>query len=469
MNNINQISNVQQELVRIIPQIFGEEYCYVSELSCHPTPIGARGFAAISSAAATLYQKASSVHWHGRLIRALADTLVIAGYGINSLIGAVEIVGGLASALIVSTAYFATGFSSDFLKNCSVKTWSYSVHSIAILAVQMTMLFNRVFSEHHSFNCLLSHSTHLLSIAMVMWYFDNELSDPPARADEGVDALDNDVSPLISAIYTFIQNGPLIELLVALDRDFGEDATPRQFRAMLQRQSVLNFFQHYPQHEVVIQDLGIENIFQAAYRRRWRDMAADFVHYSYHPGARGQIPEVHVINNNSEKDGAYQNVLVAHVKAAVNAIKKDSILLGYLSDTGSSREGKEALEGFWPQIYVPLARYAQMQELMAKDIACPLRFESNRLQKYNERYKELIAARALFQKVPEDMKQSLIKKLLHPSEDISGELKLLVSKIDDLAAALHQGTLMSFSTIESITGHTSSQNLFQKAYMEALA
>lgn len=465
---MNQISNVQQELVQILPQMFDEEYLFVSELSLHPKPIGARGFSAISSAGATLYQKASTVHWHGKLIRALADTAVVVGYGINSLIGAAEIVGVLAGAIVASTVYFVTGSCSGSLKNYVVKLWSYCLHCIAILAVQVIMLFNRVFSEHHSLNCILSHSTHLLSVAFVMWYFDNELSDPSPRVDDGIESQDNDVSPLISAIYTFIQNGPLLELLSALDRDFGEDATPQQFRELLQRQSIVNFLQRYPQHEAVIQDLGFENVFQAAYRRRWRDMAADFVHYSYHPNARGEIPEVHVVNNNSEKDVAYQNVLVGHVKEAVRMIKADDTLVGYLSDTGSAEEGREALDGFWPQIYVPLAHFAQLQELMAKSIACPVKFESSRLQQYNTRHKELVAARTLFQALPEEMKLSLKRRLLQPSAAIPDQLKDLVSKIDSLAGALHQGTLMSVSTIESITGHSSSQNLFQKAYMDAL-
>lgn len=463
---MNHISNVQQELAQILPQMMGEEYLFAGELSLHPKPIGARGFSAISSIGASFNQKASSPHWHGRLLRGLADIVVVAGYGINSLITTAEIVGALACALFISTVYFATGSCSEFLKNLVIKSSGYCVHSIAILAVQVIMLFNRVFSEHHSLNCIVSHSTHLLSAALVEWYFNEELANPVLNG--GFEAEDSDVSALVRAIYTFIQKGPLLELLYALDRDFGEDATPEQFREQLRRQSIVNFLQHYPQHEAVIQDLGFDNIFQAAYRVRWRNMAADFVHYSYHPAARGELPEVHVINNNTKRDSAYQSVLVEHVKEAVKNIKNDATLRSYLSDTNSAEEGKEALEGFWPQIYVPIAHYAQLQELMAKDITCPIKFESSRLQQYNERHRELVAARTLLQALPQDMKPSLIRKLFQPSIAIPELCKELVSKIDALAGALHQGTLMSFSTIESITGYTSSQNLFQKACIEAL-
>ena len=197
-------------------------------------------------------------------------------------------------------------------------------------------------------------------------------------------------------------------------------------------------------------------------------MAADFVYYSYHPHARGAIPVVHELNNNSERDAAYQNALVEHVKTAIAKIKADDNLIRYLSDTDSVEEAREALESFWPQIYIPIAQYAQLQELMAKEVACPVTFESVRLKQYNKRHSELVAARTLLQAIPENTKLTLTKKLLQPSAALPVALKDLVDKIHSLAGALHQGTLMSVSTIESITGHISAQNLIQKACMEAL-
>lgn len=455
---MNHISNVQQELTQILPQIMGEEYFFATELPLHPKPMGARGFSAISFATAGLYQTASTTRGPLEyMVRGLATGVAAAGYSVNAFLVVAEIACSVALAILLSTTYYAAGASSDFLKNSMIKAWGYCIHSVATLAVQVVMLFNSVYPEHHSVACFLSHSAHLLSAAVVTWYF-----------DQGLDDEDKDVSALLSAIHTFIQNGPLVEFLYALDRDFGEGATAEQFRALLQRQSIVTFLQHYPQHEAVVQDLGIDVLFQPAYRRRWRDMAADFVYYSYHPHARGAIPVVHELNNNSERDAAYQNALVEHVKTAIAKIKADDNLIRYLSDTDSVEEAREALESFWPQIYIPIAQYAQLQELMAKEVACPVTFESVRLKQYNKRHSELVAARTLLQAIPENTKPTLTKKLLQPSAALPVALKDLVDKIHALAGALHQGTLMSVSTIESITGHISAQNLFQKACMEAL-
>ncbi len=462
---VNPMSNVQNELSSILPELLGQDYFLSQTISLPPKTLSAHGFSAITFLGASLYQKASSEHWHGRILQDMTNLFVTSTYVCNSFLATAEAVGTLVYALLVSSADALTGAQCGFFHNHVIKSWSYCVHSVVILAVQIIILYSREFPSHHSLNCLVGHVAQLLSSALVLGLYDAI----PLPDDQ--DVVEREYAALVSAIRTFIECGPLLEFLYALNRDFGEGASSDEFKIQLQRQSVMNFFQHFPMHQGVFHDLGIDNFLQQAYRTRWRDMAADFVRFSYHPDLHGDIPEVHVVSSNNPKDAQYQNTLGGYIKAVVKEIYNDEALVANLSETGSIDEGRLALEGFWPQVYIPLANYAQLTELEASEVLCPETFQSGRLHDYDGRYGAITTARMLLQALSAVEKQVLVKELISVRSDIpevSDKIKELYRKIGELSCALHKGTLMNMQTIESITGNSSSISCFQKSYMEAV-
>jgi hypothetical protein len=464
------MSNVQQELIQILatPEIMGDDYFSAKKVSHHFTPASARLFFGISSATTQIYQNASTQCWQGRICRAITEFVVVTGYACCAVIAVAEVICSLALAVVCSTGYLLLGSSSDLLHRYAVKSWGYSTHSACVLALQVLLVNNRIPVEHHSFNCILSHGSYLFSSTLgahlaSKFYLSllpgsslpYSLVYPEAKEENA------EFTAFTSAAHAFLQNGPLIDLLGALDRDFGEGATEVEFSQQLQTQSLVTFFEHYPEHRAVLaMSANVFKIFESSNRIGISRMASDFVHFSYHPNSYG---------TSLEPEKAYQKSLQMHVKEAVRRVQLNPLLLSYLSETESPEDGKTALEGYWPQVYVPLAHYAQFCELTAADIDCPAEFMNERLKVYNTRRQELLEARAILEGFSEVEKTELIRKLLsvkdylpQVSVELQGKIARLLESMHKLAAPLHQGTLMSeFSEAEYV-------NLFQKAYQEAL-
>lgn len=466
------MSNVQQELIQILanPEVMGDGYFSAKKVSHHFTPASAHLFFGISSSTTQISQNRPNHYWQGRLCTAIAEAIVVAGYACNSVIALAEVIGALAIAIVCSTGYLVLGSTSDLLHRYAVKSWGYSTHSACILVFQIFLLRNRMPIEHHSLNRFLSHGAYLFSSTLgahlasklylsLFQGFDLPYSLVYPEAKEE----DAEFTAFTSAAHAFIQNGPLTDLLGALDRDFGEGATAAQYSQQLQTQSLVTFFEHYPEHRAVLSMLNFDDaikMFESESRMRIRNMASDFVHFSYHPNSYG---------SSIEQEKVYQRCLQTHVREAVQRVRVDPVLLSYLSETESPEDGKEALEGFWPQVYVPLAHYAQFCELVANDIECPAEFSNERLKVYNTRRQELLAAKAQVAGFSEHEKAELVRKLLsvkdyepQVSVETQSQITRLLDLMHKLAAALHQGTLMSeYSDAEFV-------NLFQKAYQEAL-
>jgi hypothetical protein len=107
-------------------------------------------------------------------------------------------------------------------------------------------------------------------------------------------------------------------------------------------------------------------------------------------------------------------------------------LAGYLNEKGLAEEGREALTSFYPDIYNPLAHYAELLELEAGEISCPEKFDHTQLQEsYSKRHGEIADAKALLASLPTDEKPILVKKLMQGcsfADDMSNEAKAIWKK-----------------------------------------
>jgi hypothetical protein len=295
------------------------------------------------------------------------------------------------------------------------------------------MLFRGLFSGYHSLNCLIDEGARLGAFLVVTSFSFQH------------DALMN------GGLRSFIENGPLQKLLSALNRDFGQGK-------QIEFQSLFSFFECYPQHLDIIKEIGFDTIFQDVFWQRCKEAARDFVTFNY------QLSEpLVVLDANSSTDALYQQKLKSFIKDAFLEIYRNDTYAGFLSENGLSQEGKEALSSFLPEIYLPLARYAQLKEIEADTLACPESFHNERLSIYNGRRQELLECKQNISHLSRAQRQNVVTKLLK-GDAINTDL---LQKITALALPLLKGTLMSLPTFDYADQSSSSINLFQQACMEA--
>lgn len=325
------MSNVQHELSSLIlPSCFEDNYFTITDLPpTHVKPLTAHGFWAFSFAATTLAKKASE-SWHGRAISVLARATAITGQVTVVLFAVVETLGSLGISLLVFGGYWATGSKSEYLKNHLIKTLSYSTHCVVLIAVQVIFLCKKTFSQHYSINSLLTNCTHLATYAFVTSIireiFDSE-TDCQSKEDRFYEMY-------VRLARAFVQNGATVDLLYALDRDFGFGATNDEFKAQLETQSLINFGRDYPFYKHLFMQFNIFSPFDDSYMESARDMAANFVRYSY-----GQqvinVPQADtagdiVYDTNSKEEKEYQRRLGECVKVAYKEIHGSEKLSSYL-------------------------------------------------------------------------------------------------------------------------------------------
>jgi hypothetical protein len=458
----------------------GDEY--LSENLLHFKPISAHIFAGISFATTSLYQSGSSTTLSGRAVRNLAHLIAASCFLLNSFVAIAEAAGSLALALILSTAHAINGANSQLLQKICVKTWGYSLHSFSILGIQLYYIYQKTFSGYLTSNSLITHGSHLLSAAGAQLSFGRLFDHIAARAPA---SQESSSFATLRTIRVFTENGhhTLYDLISSIQSDFGQLDVLEELRGHVQNSSLFsNFIQQHPIHQTVLQDLTLHNLGQDDYTARLSAMTSDFLQFSRAANPDGQNEAVLILNTTTQEVSSQQQ-LKEQIKTAFKELHASDTLASYLSETGNSQEGKDALEGFFPHIYIPLAHYAELKELEAEENSCPSQFASNNLRQYNERHEEIAEARALFSKLSTDEKSILVKKLLQGSSfafkaqgeeaavsiEVQKQIDELFSKIGKLAGALHQGTLMSQATLNIANLNASSQNLFQQACMEAAA
>lgn len=442
------MSNVQRELTLIMPEMVGEHYELLKPLPLHVSPLGARTFSGIAHIA-------QRVPYLGRVIATV-------GYSLNSLFLVAEAVTAAGFASLFAVADYALGHKTARFKELSIKALGYSAHDIGLVATQCMLIYTGTFLEHRSTISLISSMVHFMSSAAVELLFG-------ANEYEGLfEGVDDVEIALTRVLRTFMDGESVVDLLKALDHDFGEGASKEQLEVLLSTQSIMNFLLLYPQVNELIQELDVDRFFDVEYQKAWAEAAKAFVAYTYHPPAANSAGQDYIIETKDPQIKAYQERLVGYLKSAIIKIYRDDDLVKLLSSKAlpeeqeaAIQEGKDVIQCCYPEVYVPLARYAQLIELQ-EEISCPKTvMEGKRLEELLETQQQLNA-------LTENEKSLLAQKLLKPSHPVENKkIQDLANRIGELAGSLHQGSLINLDAIDPVLCTGVSVSLHTKAFNAA--
>lgn len=175
------------------------------------------------------------------------------------------------------------------------------------------------------------------------------------------------------------------------------------------------------------------------------------------------------LNQYGEEEKEYQEYLKGLLMTSIIDVYKNR---SQLLDDAGKETGKERIEAIDAGTYMPLTNYAQYRELLTT-IGCPSVFEN--LPEYDGRRERLLALRSRVQELSPPEREQLVVKILSTKDvDLpAGELQEIFNEIGNLAQALNQGKLMTKTTLNpNLWGNGDPfqyENLFQKAYQDALA
>ncbi len=227
------------------------------------------------------------------------------------------------------------------------------------------------------------------------------------------------------------------------------------------------FLTKYPAHRTTILNFTFSRLWDVSYRNDLKKLLIDVILFCgiFSPGL--------ALNHRSKQEITYRNHLQTLVKKAVSEIYNDKTLSSAFGE--NDKEVREALESDANAI-IAIACFTQLLEMREDSVICPKEFESEDLKAYNERRDKIIKTRDQYATFSSDQQKVLIQKLLKGSSfDLEAEkyptkaIQDLYVSINELAAALHQGKLMSQIMInpdaEEMMGF---QNLFAKGIQEAI-
>ncbi|MBS0636775.1 MAG: hypothetical protein JSS12_04645 [Verrucomicrobia bacterium] len=283
---------VQNELRFFLNEFLPVSYADSKPLDLAPKPISAQLFSGISSCLTSVNQK-----WQGRAVRPLANAAFTIGYALNTVVALVEFVASLALATLLTQLYKSTGL----LKNQTIKALGYSLHSAAIAATQVAcMILGHPFLR--SLYSVVSNGSHIASLTFANYFVDQEAFD----------------QIFADSIHTFIEKGALVELLCALDRDFGVGGTNEQLQEMLSKQSLIGFVYSHEDVTNLFAEFELSDLFDPEMRALFKTIAEEFVQYSYNPV---QVDFNEDVDYGDNQMDPYRKKLVEYVETACRDLK----------------------------------------------------------------------------------------------------------------------------------------------------
>ncbi len=441
---------------------------YLSTGVLHFQPISAHLFRSINNVGIMCYSSVCPDAWHGRVVRAIAYGSTIGLRVFTSVIAVAEAAGSLAIALLATVAHTISGARFEFLQKHTVKVWAYCIQSVALVWMQIHLLRTDPLFKQYT-PAFLSHQILYFGAAAAAQLVFGSWFDSLA----GKAAADSDLPLAIRRLLRLVPEGAemfIDGLLAAFRDDLGLQLEFDHLR-------IREFLEQRPEHRAALSNMSFNNILDSSYRQRLWAIFRDFVVFIRIGEPDGEDPTVFVLNSHAPKDAEYQQHLKNQVKQAFIDLYTDNTLVSYLTEQKSEAAGRELMDCFDADIYVPLACFAQLKELSIPDVHCPTAFSSERLQGYNGRIQEITEARAQLKSLTAPEYETLTKKILQTrrfifdddvSEESRNKVNALFNKLTTLAEHLHQGTLMSESTIDITDMSASSRNLFQKGCQEAL-
>lgn len=447
---------------------------YLDRNILHFSSLSNRLFTGIRFVGIAIDKASSPDRFHGRIVRFISKAIVASGYVLNSGLALTEAVFTLSIGLIAATVHMSSKAKFEFLQKYTIKCLSYGTESLTILSVQISLLWKRQFPNSHLLNTIVNHGIYLGSAATTQIIF-GSLFDHIA----GRNSQDPNATRLSFRRVWFLAledcRGFFQDALHAIERDF---RLLSRLRATLNTNiSFTTFIQQRPEHAAILSDLNITNLLTPTYRARLINFVGDLMPQIAPNFAQiTPNPRVVVLGAYQVDDAAYQLQLQENIKRAYKDIHRHDVLAQCLAEDNLPQTGRDALEGFYGEIYVPIANLAQFYEIENPVMNCPAVFQTTDLLQFNARRGKIETAQKLLSEFSQPEKELLILKLLKGSSftfpvdanpETIGKINTAFPLIVDLAGSLHQGKLMTQLTFNLDDVQATSNSLFQKACQDA--
>jgi len=458
-----------------------ENNSYLNTNLLHIRPISAHLFSGILGFGTFVHQNVSNERLPGKVVCFAAKAVVYTGYLANSILALVESVAIFAIGLTAATFHALTKGKSEILQKYTIKCFAYSINSFLTLATQVFLAHNRVFPKYQFMTTLHAHA-HLVISALASQAIWGGIFNHLAGRPKSPVALVNILSESLPTL--------TVDMVSAIARDFN-----------LHLNGVhLNSMPNIQQHRQTVSNFTFTRLLNLEYRQQLINLSRDYLQFTgvVLPQAQGAVTvdsNIFILNSLGSDDKKYQAHLEKLTKEATIEAYQNKDLVACFAEEGEQGDpvelGQTALEGFYPEIYIPLTNYTQLKELELENNSCPAKFISRELLPYQDRKLKIDAARIMLQKLPKEHKDILVKKLLKGSsfdankalENLSiektlkpeelkiqqGAIQKAYLDISALASPLHQGKLMSQLTMDLHNLNASSNNLFQGAIQKGIA
>lgn len=418
----------------------------------HFQPISARILNAIQYTSAFVYQRGPREGMGAEILRFLTVCSSRMGYILTIPVALTEAIASFAFFTLGLTFHAATGKAYAPIENFTAKLLAYSMNStLAFAAMIATFVLPRInavlIPRYRTVATGISLGSYLSSAMLAQYIVGKIFQGNDVGCARIVIAGAEGVSSALRGMFD--------SFVADFNPEFVHYIESTAFYETLNQED-----------QQFIQSFDIRNLIQEPYRQNIVRIAAQYLNGIGVQTVSGSNNEL-LINVYADADKTYQEALANFVKTAtVKMIENDWVK--YLSDDENIEEGKDLLESFDYASTIPLAHIAQLMELEV-EIACPERFNHRDLAGYSDRKAKIEKAKQLLLQISSDEKMLLIKRLVKGGDPFESKiLNELYLQTAELAGALHQGKLMSVTTFNAETGDFSSDNLFGRAWSDAL-
>jgi hypothetical protein len=430
----------------------------------HFRPLNTRLMNMTGHASIAVHQFLTNRQWNSRVVNVLSGGIYVTGGIIAIPCATIE---SIASMILCGLGIVVNKLTCNeyaFIRKFNAKCFAYSLESVIEIAGIITQSVTRNFPKFFTEVTLADHGFHLISATVAHFLrLGIETSQRPEREHE---QFFKDRAPsFIPLVFEGIQ-GALNEAIRSLSRDLGTVRPSQNLRGHAGLSQ--------PNQDILVREIGNLNPLQlsnADYRNTVMQNLQPVVQEIQTLLGAYQIGNMTVFGPQGA-EAKYQEHLITCTKEAINRVYRNDKLVECFSG------GRDAIEGYYADTTIPLACMAQLIEIErfsdADGIKCPEKF-NDRLKQYNTRHSQIKDLSGKLNILTPHEKDQLALKILKGSDHVPAEIEheaefnALITGIGRLGGSIHQGNLMSVLKLEMSANPVQTQNMFVKAWQEAVA
>lgn len=442
----------------------------------HFRPISAKVMNLAGHGSVALKKILTNNQWNARTVSFLATASYVAGSVIAIPLALIEAVTLQAILGLGLMANALTNGKYASIKKFNTQCAAYSLESVVQMAITIARLVLNKVPQFSTEVTVCDHGIHLLTGAFA--YFVNLAIQSQGKQEPELSRFRNERIPLFVPLILEGIQGAWKEMLQSLARDLGSEGT---LEHIIERIGLSQESQNILRE--VFMNLELSRFTERGYLTSISHRLQPVLLEIQRSVGATEVGRTTVIGPQNRTEAKYQEHLIACTKEAVKRVYNDDRLAACFDEDKNqdihiaARAGRDAIEGFYPGPTIPLASIAQLVEIEKFSVTdgtkCPENFQG-RLELYNDRHGKIkTLSEKLNQLTPEERLELVLRILRGSDYSVAGiihqeEFTELLKGIGELGGAIHQGNLMGVLTLHMRANPVEAQNMFAKAWQDAV-